>query len=228
METKICTKCGIEKPNTKDYFCIDRGSLTSRCRICRNEYYKIWKTKNVKKCRKYNKEYRIQNLDKLKLYKKEYKEKTNYNNIYWNKNKNKIKIRRKKNRDNENKLRNKKRNERRKTDILFRLQEKIRVKLRKTFKNDGYKKKCKTFDIIGCTFEELKIHLELKFEPWMNWENHGLYNGQFNYGWDIDHIIPLASAKTEEEFLKLWHYTNLQPLCSKINRDIKKDNFNYF
>jgi len=56
----------------------------------------------------------------------------------------------------------------------------------------------------------------------MNWDNHGLYNGELNYGWDIDHIIPLATAKNEGELIKLNHYTNLQPLCSKINRDIKR------
>ena len=61
------------------------------------------------------------------------------------------------------------------------------------------------------------------FEPWMNWENKGLYNGKLNYGWDIDHKIPVSSATTEEELVKLNHYTNLQPLCSKINRDIKKN-----
>jgi 5-methylcytosine-specific restriction endonuclease McrA len=44
-----------------------------------------------------------------------------------------------------------------------------------------------------------------------------------NYGWDIDHIIPISSAGSEENIIKLNHYTNLQPLCSKINRDIKKD-----
>jgi hypothetical protein len=40
----------------------------------------------------------------------------------------------------------------------------------------------------------------------MSWENHGMY------GWHIDHIIPLASAKDEDEIYKLCHYTNLQPL----------------
>jgi len=59
------------------------------------------------------------------------------------------------------------------------------------------------------------------------WENRGLYNGELNYGWDIDHIIPLSSALTEEKLIKLNHYTNLQPLCSYTNRYIKKDNLNY-
>ena len=58
----------------------------------------------------------------------------------------------------------------------------------------------------------------------MSWENKGLYNGELNYGWDIDHIIPLDTAKTEEDVIRLNHYSNLQPLCSKINRDIKKNN----
>ena len=61
----------------------------------------------------------------------------------------------------------------------------------------------------------------------MTWENYGKYNGELNYGWDIDHIIPVSSAKNKEEILKINHYTNLQPLCSKINRDIKKDKIYY-
>ena len=67
------------------------------------------------------------------------------------------------------------------------------------------------------------MYLESKFEHWMNWENRGKYTGEFNIGWDIDHITPLSTAKTEEDILRLNHYTNLQPLCSKINRDIKRD-----
>ena len=57
----------------------------------------------------------------------------------------------------------------------------------------------------------------------MNWNNHGLYNGTPNYGWDIDHIIPQSLASTEEDVVQLNHYTNLQPLCSHVNRDIKRN-----
>ena len=58
----------------------------------------------------------------------------------------------------------------------------------------------------------------------MTWDNYGLYNGELNCGWDIDHIIPLSSVNTEDDIIKLNHYTNLQPLCSYTNRVIKKDN----
>jgi len=81
----------------------------------------------------------------------------------------------------------------------------------------------KTITILGCSITEFGKYLESKFDDWMNWDNKGLYNGEFNYGWDIDHIIPVSTTETEEEILRLNHYTNLQPLCSKINRDIKKD-----
>jgi len=93
-----------------------------------------------------------------------------------------------------------------------------------SLKSIGSKKNNTTINIIGCSIEYLKLYLESKFEPWMTWENYGKYNGQFNYGWDIDHKIPLSSGKTEEEIIELNHYTNLQPLCSYVNRYIKIDN----
>jgi len=61
----------------------------------------------------------------------------------------------------------------------------------------------------------------------MTWDNYGLYNGDLYYGWDIDHIMPISIAKTKEKIIKLNHYKNLQPLCSKINRDIKRDKIEY-
>lgn len=95
--------------------------------------------------------------------------------------------------------------------------------VRRGIKRCGYTKKSKTYEILGCTYDEFKLHLESKFEYWMNWDNHGKYNGEKNYGWDLDHIIPLSSVKTEEDIIRLNHYTNIQPLCSYVNRVIKKD-----
>jgi len=57
----------------------------------------------------------------------------------------------------------------------------------------------------------------------MSWDNYGEYNGELNYGWDLDHIIPLSLVTTEEELLQLCHFKNQQPLCSFTNRYIKKD-----
>lgn len=110
------------------------------------------------------------------------------------------------------------------TDDLYRMSNTIRTSISRSFKNN-YSKKSRTHEILGCSYEELKIYLESKFESWMTWDNKGLYNGELNYGWDIDHIIPLSSANSEDDLYRLNHFTNLQPLCSKVNRDIKKDRY---
>jgi hypothetical protein len=116
---------------------------------------------------------------------------------------------------------------RRKNDPLFKLKGNIRCLININFKYSGYKKNTKNEQILGCSKIYLKQYLESKFESWMNWDNYGKYNGGLNHGWDIDHITPLSSTKIEDEFIKLNHYSNLQPLCSKINRDIKRDKINY-
>jgi hypothetical protein len=115
--------------------------------------------------------------------------------------------------------------ERRLNDPLYNFSHKIKCMIIRTFKNKDYKKNYrKTEDILGCHYNEFIKYIEGKFEPWMTWENRGKYNGEFNHGWDIDHIIPLSTATCEEDIVRLNHHTNLQPLCSKVNRDIKKNN----
>lgn len=116
---------------------------------------------------------------------------------------------------------------RRENDPLFKLITNIRNLINNSFSEMNYLKNSKTEEILGCSFKDFKIYIESKFENWMNWKNRGLYNGSLNYGWDIDHIIPLSTAKNEENLIKLNHYSNLQPLCSKINRDMKKNNIEY-
>lgn len=68
---------------------------------------------------------------------------------------------------------------------------------------------------LGCTLTELKLHLEKQFKEGMTWNNHGNRRGQ----WSIDHIIPLSKVNlsNREQFLKVCHYTNLQPLWMEDN-----------
>jgi len=112
----------------------------------------------------------------------------------------------------------------RQTNPLVKLKHSCRTMLTKALNKNGYKKSSKTEVVLGCPYNHFKEYIESKFEPWMTWENYGKYNSTPEYGWDIDHIIPLSSALTETELLELNHYTNLQPLCSYVNRDIKRAN----
>jgi len=80
----------------------------------------------------------------------------------------------------------------------------IRNRINLSFKRNGYNKKSKTYEILGCSYDEFKIFLEKKFKEDMNWSNQGI--------WHLDHIIPVSVGKTEEEIIILNHYTNFQPL----------------
>ena len=68
-----------------------------------------------------------------------------------------------------------------------------------------------TINLIGCDYDFFINYIENKFIEGMTWENYGYY------GWHIDHMIPLCSAKNEDEIKKLFHYTNLQPLWWEDN-----------
>ena len=86
-----------------------------------------------------------------------------------------------------------------------------------SIKKQGFSKNSRTHNILGCSFEEFKIYIENQFEHWMDWSNNGINTGNYNENWQYDHIIPISSAKTEEEVIKLNHYTNFQPLCARKN-----------
>jgi len=73
------------------------------------------------------------------------------------------------------------------------------------------KKVGKTFELVGCSRDELVSHLESKFTEGMMWDNYGT--------WHVDHIKPCCSFNLEdpEEQKKCFHWTNLQPLWAKDN-----------
>jgi hypothetical protein len=68
--------------------------------------------------------------------------------------------------------------------------------------------------LIGCSMDELKIHLSSMFKEGMSWDNYGK--------WHIDHIKPCASFNLSDpaQQKECFHYSNLQPLWAIEN--IKK------
>lgn len=210
-----CKKCNVLKPiNEFGLHATNRDGHNGSCKDCvkisDSERKKLYYQKNKEKKITISKNYKKSNKIKIAKYQQTYLKQyrvDNYETL-----KEKAKIYRKFRMDNE---------------PLFKLKHKISSIIHKSFRNSSFNKSTKTNDILGCSIEQFKLHLESKFEPWMNWENRGLYKfKQLNYGWDIDHIIPLSTAKTEADMIRLNHYTNLQPLCSYTNRYIKKGNVN--
>ena len=106
--------------------------------------------------------------------------------------------------------------ERIKRDDLFRLSRGLRTNISDAIRRKDFSKDSTTRDIIGVDFNTFKKHIESKFTDGMSWDNWG------RYGWHFDHIIPVSSAKTKEDLIKLNHYTNFQPLWWYDN--LKKSN----
>ena len=96
---------------------------------------------------------------------------------------------------------------RRATDFIYKLKGNIRSRLNKALK--GRVKIGSAVKDWGCTDEFLRAYLQSKFTEGMTLENYGL--------WHVDHIIPLSSAETPEDILRLSHYSNLQPLWAADN-----------
>jgi hypothetical protein len=94
-------------------------------------------------------------------------------------------------------------------DDKKRLIRNIRSRISIVVKKKGFIKSKKTRDVVGCSVEFLMTSLQNRFQEGMSWDNYG--------EWEIDHIIPISSAKTIEDIYQLNHYTNLQPLWKTEN-----------
>ena len=216
METKICSKCNEEK-NVCDFYKRKetKDGYRSDCKKCFNENGLIYRKKNQKKIKERKKEY-FQKNKKLLLEKKQLWRKNNPEQYkkqvkdYWGKVKSvqneKKKVWIENNREKYNGYWTNRKN----IDPKFKLLMNMRSRLCGYLKKHNITKKNKTFDIVGCSPEFLKEHLEKQFTDGMTWELFGEHI-------HIDHIIPLSSAKTEDELYKLCHYTNLQPLWAEDN-----------
>jgi len=189
---KRCKKCQENKPLNEFYK--DKkssDSLKNDCKECRKKAVKDYTNHNKEKYLSYQKNIYIKNKEQRLQYRRK----------YYLMNRNKIN----KQHSNYMKLR-------RFNDANFRLLGCLRGGLYKCLK--GLLKNHKTVDYIGCSIEELWIHLESKFQEGMIKDNYGL--------WHVDHIKPLSSFNfndVDKEYqLKLaWNYSNLQPLWAKDN-----------
>jgi len=206
METKICGKCkeikeiinfGLNKRSKSGY--------RSTCNDCRKieskEYREKYPEKRKETISKYYKNNRENELLRFKTYRENNSEKRKETCRKYVEN----------NREKYNEYSKLwKKNERIKNP-KYKLISNLRERTKDYLNYKKYDKNSKIVCVIGCSPEYLKEHIEKQFKDGMCWDNYGYY------GWHIDHIIPLSSAKTEEDIYKLCHYTNLQPLWAQEN-----------
>lgn len=217
---KVCPLCNSEKAD--DFFSVGRN----QCKECRNRYYKEYYS---------NPEAKERRKGQLKQYrsKPETKEKTKerkkqYNSIPEVKERKKeyMKQYRSKSETAENKEKRKKyKREKYKNDPFYKVKWLVSGSILRSLKaNAGSKNGASCWKYINYTKEDLVNYLESLFEPWMTWDNHGVYDPKthdVNPTWQIDHIIPHSNFSYDSmehpDFAKCWALSNLRPLCAKKN-----------
>lgn len=181
-----------------------KDGYKGQCKECRRKEYlenrEHYKGKSIKRYRENKQEHKAKT--------KEYREKNiewyqDYNRRYYEENSEKIKEASKKSLYR-----------RIESDHGFKILQRLRKRMYEAVK--GSVKSARTIELIGCSVEELKKHLENQFQDGMSWENYG--------EWHVDHIIPcsLFDFTKPEDQRACFHYTNLQPLWAIDN--IRKSN----
>lgn len=235
---KICSKCGECKQHNSFHKKNDsRDGLHSACRECRKAYSRQHyqaNSDNIKaKVAEYEKKNRevlaAARRDRAKRYYLENKEKIDAKNKRWallNKDRAKetariwylnnsekvsqaSKMWREENADRYRFVACVRERDRRENDPIYAVKRWARYTVAHALGRRGYTKKSPAFHVIGCSAVDFRQHIERQFLKGMTWENRS--------EWHIDHIIPLATAKTEEDVIRLNHYTNLRPLWAEDN-----------
>lgn len=187
MNTKFCNKCKTEK-DVKDFY--KRGKYyCSHCKECMNKNNKEWYNKHSEQVKIRNKKYREEHHELIIKLSKKWKE------------------------NNKEHIKDYKREKYHvdRNDNFYKLKIQTRHLIFKAFERKKYKKDSKTEEILGCDYETFIKHL---LETYKN--NYGVeWNKKEQV--HIDHIIPLSTAKSEEEVIKLNHYANLQLLKAEDN-----------
>ena len=234
MEIIRCKKCGIEKEfNPENFYFSTKGICKnkSKCRQClilkHREYNKRNRQLIIQKQRLYNarpevkahkseykKKYRAEHLENIKIKDAEYRQREGYKerkHQYYLDNREFFIAKTKKNYQENRKEYTDKQREKRQTDEVFRLKNNVRKAIRFALKFNDIEKCKRTEEVTKLRIDNLKAYLLKTFKDRYGYE----WNGEEKV--DVDHIIPLQTAKTTDKVLELCHYTNLQLLRTEDN-----------
>lgn len=102
---------------------------------------------------------------------------------------------------------------RKKTDIGYRMRSVLYSQIRYALRNGGVKSG-RTMELLGCSPDFFRKHIESQFQPGMTWENYGLN------GWQLDHIYPCSGFDLTDPYQQklCFNYSNLQPMWAFDNK----------
>lgn len=201
---KICTKC--KKSKNIENFSKRKSSKDghyTQCKECVKEMQSKYYKENKERCRENNKKWIIENKDKAEEIWKKYR-----------KSEKRRKVSREWARKKENRIKQYKYwNDKYHKDPQFNIRIKLRRRIHSALKQRSLAKTETTIKLLGCSYCEFKEYIQNKFLEGMTWEK--VLNSEIH----LDHIIPcnFFDLTKEEEQLKCFNYTNLQPLWAKDN-----------
>lgn len=228
---RVVQVCSVCKKELEDSFFYKdarrKNGLQTKCKECAKALKREWRAKNADRVRdyqkdwfdshpEYQKERRLSMPEKMRDYQKHYRElhqdamRDRWKSYYYN-NKDKVRESRAAYYSNNKEKFAEYQRSRRLGDEMYRFKSHMRQFIWAAFRRKSWAKGKKTESVIGCSFDEAKAHLE---QTWL--DNYGTkYNGEPVH---IDHIIPLASAQTEDDVVRLCHISNLQYLTPEDNK----------
>ncbi len=224
---KICTSCGLKKVheafNFKDKKTGRRDSICNKCyKKVQHEHYLLHRDEIIEKNREYALEHKEQtaaarNTEEAKTRRKQSRNGALATKLYSKKyyEENKEEIIKKSIIAKKEKL---------KTDPIAKIKHAIGCAIRKVLDKKGES----FLPHLEYTADQFKEYIESLFEPWMKWENWGVYNrdtwndnDNSTWTWNLDHIKPQSHFKYESmddpEFKKCWALSNLRPYSAKQN-----------
>jgi len=228
---KTCTKCGETKPISEFYK--SKGGkfgVKADCKVCRKASVAQWADDNPEKrdaqCALYRERHREELREIQAIWRHDNPEAEKAKGLKWRtanpevSRRNKIKWAE----ENPEKVQAAilKHYVKRRRDPKRRLEDSIRSGVYAGIVN-GSKDGRRTFELLGYSRDELRAHLESKFQRGMTWDNYGPV-------WHVDHVLPLASFSYETpddpEFKASWALTNLQPLWA-LENILKRDRLDH-
>jgi len=223
-EMIICHKCGCEKPLSDYYFRKDSQTYRKTCRACRNaarnrallapaRLEATRENDKLKQQRRRKLKGEVINAQRREAY-EENRGKILDRNKTWRRENWDAVVKQRNESGYTRRSQNKWYHERGKFNLQFVISERLRGRLRRALRNGRNPNASKTTSVlklIGCSVEQLIIHLEAQFQEGMSWDNYG--------DWHIDHIRPCNSFDLEDprEQEACFHFTNLQPLWGRDN-----------
>lgn len=223
--TKVCSKCSEAKPATIEFFHPNKGGafgLRGQCRPCRKAVVRqsLGRPDTQRKRKEYRAAYTASGraAAAASVWRKKNPESELESRRKWrDANREKViaaeQARRDRNRERQRE-KQRRAHEAGKSRPEVVLRRRIRARLRQAIRSG--KMGQGTFELLGYTADELKVHIERQFTRGMTWGR--LMDGDIH----IDHIIPVCSfdiRSPEDPLLKVcWGLPNLRPLWASDNR----------